>query len=164
MIRHRWLFAVSSVVLLGSIGRIVLNPVISRGADRRIGSEEFFRVEEESGVKLYAPTTLPSGVSVSPTGTIRGARRMLQDFSNQEERSVLIMAQEPRSEDRDRYNHSVFIKPALARARVKGQPAYFINGSSGERRLFWNEPETAIILSSMVLDDRNLLEIAESVR
>ena len=164
MLRHRWLLAVSSVIVVGSIGRIVLNPIISRGADRRIASEDFFHAEEELGVKLYAPTWLPGGGRVGTSGTVRGAKRILQDYSDSQDRALLIVAQEPRSPERDDYNRGVFVKRARARATVKGNPAYFINGSSGERRLFWNEPETAVIISSMILTDRDLLTIADKVR
>jgi hypothetical protein len=164
MLRNRWLLAVSSVIVVGSIGRIVLNPIISRGADRRIASDDFFRAEEELGVKLYAPTWLPHEGRIGTGGTIRGAKRILQDYTDNQERSLLIMAQEPRNPDRDRYNKGVFVTAARARGTVRGKPAYFINGSSGERRLFWNEPETAVIISSMVLSDRDLLEIAEKIR
>jgi hypothetical protein len=57
-----------------------------------------------------------------------------------------------------------FAQRAEAKAVVKGKPAYFVTGASGERRLFWNEPDNAIIISSTVLNDRELLEIAQKVR
>lgn len=164
MPRNRWLLAVSTLIVLGSVGRVVLNPVVSRGADRRIASEDLSKMEEKLGTRLYAPTWLPYGGRVGRTGTLKGAKRILQDFVDDQDRSILIMAQEPRSAERDRYHAGRFAERAEAKAVVKGKPAYFVTGSSGERRLFWNEPDNAIIISSTVLNDRELLEIAQKVR
>jgi len=164
MLRNRWLLAVSTLILFGSVGRVVLNPIVSRGADRRIASEDFSKLEEELGTRLYAPTWLPYGGRVGTMGTLKGARRVLQDYCDRDDRSILIMAQEQRTEDRDRYHIGKFVKRAEAKALVKGGPAYFVTGSSGERRLFWNEADAAIIISSTVLNDRELLEIAQKVR
>lgn len=164
MSRNRWLLAVSTLILLGSVGRVVLNPVVSRGADRRIASEDLPKLEEKLGTRLYAPTWLPYGGRVGTVGTLKGAKRILQDFTDLQDRSILIMAQERRSKERDRYHTDKFEKQAEAKALVKGHPAYFVTGSSGERRLFWNEPDNAIIISSTVLNDHELLEIAQKVR
>lgn len=164
MLRNRWLLAVSMLILVGSVGRVVLNPIVSRGADRRISSEELPKLEEALGTRLYAPTWLPYGGRAGKSGALKGAKRVLQDFSDPQERSILIMAQEPRSEDRDLYHTSKFAKCAEAKAVVKGHPAYFITGASGERRLFWNEPDNAIIISSTVLNDRELLQVAQNIR
>jgi hypothetical protein len=164
MSRNRWLLAVSTLILFGSVGRVLLNPIVSRGADRRIASEDLPKLEEQFGTRLYAPTWLPYGGHVGTTGTMKGARRILQDFSDQQDRSILIMAQERRTAERDQYHAGKFASRAEAKALVKGSPAYFVTGASGERRLFWNEPETAVIISSTVLNDRELLEVAQKVR
>lgn len=164
MPRNRWLLVISVLILMGSVGRLVLNPIVSRGADRRIASEELSQMEQESGTRLYAPTWLPLEGRIGRGGVLKGAKRILQDFSDPQERSILIMAQEPRCEDRDRYHARTFADVAEAKAQVNGRTAYFVTGSSGERRLFWNEPDNAIILSSTVLNDRQLLEVAQKVR
>jgi hypothetical protein len=164
MARNRWLFSISAFVLVGSVGRVLLNPVISRGADRRIAADAVFRIEQETGRHIYAPTWLPAGGHVGGTGVLQGAKRLLQDYSGEEDRPILIVAQEPRTAERDRYHHGIFVLRAAARTTIKGKPAYLLTGSSGERRLFWNEEDTAIILSTMALNDEELCKIGENVR
>jgi len=161
---NRWLLSFSALVVAGSVGRVVLNPVTSRGADRRIASDDLFRIEQESGKHIYAPTWLPQGGRVGEAGLRQGANRMLQDFSAEDDRPMLIVAQESRTLVRDNYHQRIFVKRALARADVNGKPGYIVTGSSGERRLFWNEEDAAIILSSMILDDADLVKIAQNMR
>lgn len=161
---NRWLLSVSALVVVGSVGRVLLNPVTSRGADRRIASDDLFRIEQESGKHIYAPTWLPKGGRVGEAGILQGKNRMLQDFSADDDRPMLIVAQEPRTSVRDKYHQRIFVKRAAARTDVNGKPAYMVTGSSGERRIFWNEEDAAIILSSMMLDDADLVKIAQNMR
>lgn len=76
----------------------------------------------------------------------------------------MILAQERRSTDRDRYHRKRFMSAAEARADINGKKGYFVTGTSGERRLFWNEPEMAVILSSTSLSDDDMVKIARSIR
>ncbi|MGV3724582.1 MAG: hypothetical protein ACO1SX_27110 [Actinomycetota bacterium] len=164
MIRNRWLFSISAFVLIGSVGRVLLYPIISRGADRRIAADDLFRIEQETGKHLYAPTWLPEGGHVGEIGILQGANRMLQDFTGEGDRPILIIAQETRTAERDSYHRRLFETEAGGRTTVRGKPAFLVTGSSGERRLFWNEKDTAIILSTMALTDNELRKIGESMR
>jgi hypothetical protein len=164
MARNRWLLGVSAFVVLGSVGQAVLSPIVSRGAERRIADEAMFRYELETGKHVFAPTWLPREGKVGQIGFRKGARRLLLDYNDAESRPLLIVAQEARSPERDQYHQRLFRDRADARARVRGANAYLITGTSGERRLFWNEGDTAIILSSMILDDEELVKIGERMR
>lgn len=164
MQRNRWLFSISAFILVGSLGRVLLNPIISRGADRRIAADELHQMEQKSGKHVYAPTWLPKGGHVGEIGILMGAKRLLQDYQGADDQPILILAQEPRNADRDAYHRRIFETRASARTLINGKPAFLTTGASGERRLFWNEAETAIILSTMALDDGDLRKIAENVR
>ena len=88
---------------------------------------------------------------------------MLQDFLDKEERTLCILSQEKRTKDRDGYHDKIFVKRADTEANVNGLPAYFVTGDTGERRLFWLQPETALILSSTVLTDSEMIQVAGKV-
>ena len=163
MSRKYWLVALPVVLLLGFSGRNLIVPVITRGADRRIVSEEFTKFEGRIGHHLYAPTWLPKGGRPDDDGPTQGAKRILTDYSDDDDRILLILAQERRTEDRDRYHGRVFTARAEAQAQINDATGYFITGSNGERRLFWNEPDMALIMSSSTLSDDELLKIARAV-
>jgi hypothetical protein len=93
-----------------------------------------------------------------------GAHRILQVFEDDGERSVAILAQERRTAERDAYHQKRFVKIAEGRAEINGQHGYLFNGTSGERRLFWNEPQMALIVSSTSLTDDELIRIARSCK
>jgi hypothetical protein len=164
MARGRWLFAVPVLAVIGFGGKSVLAPSISRGADRRILSEKALDLEAELGYHLYAPTWLPNQGSVGTLGALKGAKRILQDFTDKDGRALLILSLEPRCPERDRYHQAIFEKRADARGDVNGKRGYFVTGSGGERRLFWNEDKMAVIVSSCVLTDEDLLKIAQKVQ
>lgn len=163
MSRKYWLVALPVVLLLGFAGRNLIFPVVTRGADRRVVSEAFTTFESRVGYHLYAPTWLPEGGRPDEDGPTQGAKRILTDYSDGEDRILLILAQELRTEERDRYHGRVFRARAEAQAEIGDATGYFITGSNGERRLFWNEPEMALIMSSSTLPDDVLLKIARTV-
>jgi hypothetical protein len=161
--RH-WLLVVPVLLFLGLGSRIFLNPAASRGADHRIMTDRLLELEAKVGYHLYAPTWLPNEGRTGNVGAMQGAKRILQDFTDNQERSLCILSQERRNEDRDRYHKRIFVSRAEARGKVGSRTAYFVTGSSGERRLFWNEKDAALILSSCVLTDQELLEVAQKVK
>src|SRR6266498_6024829 len=132
MSRRRWLYVTPAVLALGAGGWGLLNPMITRGADRRIMDRRLLEIEHTSHRHLYAPTWLPNGGRVGVNGTMQGARRVLQDFQDKDERLLCILAQEPRDAGRDRYNGRIFVKAADARADINGKPAYFVTGVMGD--------------------------------
>jgi hypothetical protein len=77
---------------------------------------------------------------------------------------MVILAQEKRTPERDRYHKDRFTRRAEAKADINGETGYFVTGSSGERRLFWNQDEMAVIISSTFLSDDDLIKVARSVR
>jgi hypothetical protein len=163
MVRRQWLFVVPALLLVGGSGWRFLNPAASRAADRRIADERLFELEKERGQHMYAPTWLPHGGRVG-AGTRVGRHRILQDFADKADRSIAILAQEARNEERDTYHRKRFMNLAEAKAEVNGKPGFFVTGSSGERRLFWMEQDAALILSSNVLTDEELVLVAHQVR
>ena len=142
----------------------MLYPTITRGSDGRIINAQFLALEERLGHHLYAPTWLPYRGRIGSMGAMQGARRVLQDFADEQDRLLCILSQEQRTDERDGYHGRLFVKNADARGDVNGTPGYFITGDSGERRLFWNEEKDALILSSSVLTDDELLQVARKVR
>jgi hypothetical protein len=160
---RRWWVITPALLLLGAGGWKLLDPIRARG-DGRIADAQLRQLEASAQRHLFAPTWLPRGGKVGVRGTLQGARRVLQDFTDREGAALCILAQEPRGEERDRYNKRVFITAADARAEVNGAPAYFVTGSMGERRLFWQVDSTALILSGYALSDQELLQIARSTR
>lgn len=163
MARKQWLVVVPLALLLGAGGR-VLAPSISRAAGGRIVDGQFGTLEASLGYHLYAPTWLPYDGRVGTLGALQGARRIMQDFTDRDDRALCILSQERRTPERDRYHERIFMKRADARASVNGKGGYLITGSSGERRLYWSEEDMALILSSTVLTDAELVQVAEKVR
>jgi len=163
MAQRQWLLALPVLVFLGVGGRMVY-PALTGGADRRIADTGLHTMEGKLGYHLYAPTWLPDGGHVGTIGTLQGKFRILQDFTDASNQSMLFLAQERRTDNRDQYHQRRFVKEADARADVNGKPGYFITGSNGERRLFWNEPDMALILSSSTLSDEMLVKVAREVR
>jgi hypothetical protein len=164
MARRHWLLTVPLVLLLGIAGRTFVVPELTRGAERRIEDPQLAVIAAELGHHLYAPTWLPHEGRVGSLGVRRGNFRILQDFTDNQDRSLCILAQERRSAQRDGYHETLFAAKPDATAMVGDARGYFVTGTNGERRLFWNEPETALILSSAVLTDEELLRIAEKIR
>jgi uncharacterized protein DUF4367 len=164
MAHKQWLLIAPVVLLLGAAGGILVNPASTRGADRRIVDKELLSLERRMGHHLYAPTWLPYGGRVGTTGTMQGEHRILQDYSDSQDRTLVFLAQERRRAERDRYHVRLFERRAEATADINGKRGYFITGTTGERRLFWNETEMAIILSSCVLTDEEMVKVARSVK
>lgn len=164
MARKQMLMVVPMALVLGMGGKLLLLPQVTRGASERIADSRLEQMEAKLGHHLYAPTWLPHGGRVGTTGVMRGARRILQDFSDNQERSLCILSQEPRTQQRDQYHTRIFSRQAEASGDVNGSAGYFITGDTGERRLFWNQKDMAVILSSCVLSDEEMLRVARAVR
>ena len=98
-------------------------------------------------------------------GTRQGVHRILRDYTDPATSPICILAQERRTPERDKYHHERMEGPADAKGEIaKGKIGYFLTGDSGERRLFWFEPDMALILSSNVMSDPELLQVAKGVR
>jgi hypothetical protein len=164
MTRNQWLFVVTAPIAFGSMGRVFFAPGSAHGADGRLVNAEFVQTEKNLGHHLYAPTWLPQGGHIGRYGPTQGAKRILQDYWSKDDRSLIILSQERRNDDRDRYHTRIFKSRMEAKADINGKAGYFVTGSSGERRLFWNEPETALIISSSMLSDQELVDIARKIR
>jgi hypothetical protein len=165
MLQKQWLLAIPVFLLLGWGGHALVSPLESRGADRRVVDDQFLALEAKVGYHLYAPTWLPRGGKVGTIGAMQGAKRILQDFSDGEDRSLCILSQEPRTEERDEYHARIFKERAEVQAEVTPETkGYFVTGSSGERRLYWNQERMALILSSNSLTDEEMLQVARRIR
>lgn len=164
MSRKPWLWAAPAAALLG-LGSwsyfIAPTPV---GAGERIVGEDFIRIERKLGYHLYAPTWLPHDGRRGTNGAKIGHFRVLYDYVYADDRPLLFVAQERRTAERDRYNRRVFVEPAEAEARIGNKPGYLVTGKTGEHRLYWNEPDSAVILSSPVLSFEELVEVAHKMR
>lgn len=163
MTRRQWLMAVPVVGLAGG-GWLAFRPSARGRADQQYVTEQLRQMQQKLGRHLYCPTWLPANARPGPNGVVQGRHRVLQEFSIPGDRSVVILAQEPRSEERDRYHQRLFVRVADARADLNGRTGYFITGTSGERRLFWNTDDSALILSSTWLDDEQMTRVARSIR
>lgn len=164
MPQKSWTVVAPLLVLLGLFGSLVLNPILTRGADPRIADERLYNLEKKVGYHLYAPTWLPYSGKVGVQGPLQGRVRILQDFIDDQERSLCILSQERRRPERDDYHKRIFVKKAEATVDVEGEKGYFITGNGGERRLFWHTDASAVILSSCVLSDEEMTDIARKVR
>lgn len=164
MTRRHWMLTVPLLLMLLVGGRLFLGAETTNGANQRITDPHITALSEELGFHLYAPTYLPHEGTVGPLGLRRGKHRILQDFSDRFNRSVCILAQEKRNDSRDGYHRRLFQERAEATAMVGDAKGYFITGTNGERRLFWNQDEVALILSSSVLSDEELLKVACELR
>jgi hypothetical protein len=163
MTQKYWLLVLPILLGLGLGGKAVLNPHTA-GADQRLMDPDFVALERQTGRHLYAPTWLPYQGRIGKLGSLQGVHRILQDFTDNQERALVMVAQEPRTHERDAYNRRIFQVHAEAKADVNGMAGYYITGSGGERRLFWNTSDTSVILSSCILTDDELLMIARKVK
>ena len=163
MVQRQWLVVVPLALLLGAGGR-ALAPSVARGTGGRIVDGKFASLEASLGYHLYAPTWLPYDGRVGTLGALQGAHRIMEDFTDKDDRALCILSQERRTPKRDEYHERVFVKRADARASINGKQGYFITGNSGERRLFWAEADMTLILSSTVLTDPELVQVAEKVK
>ena len=165
MLRTKWFVVAPVVLLLGGLGgRALWSPTITRGADGRIMADGVIACEEKVGHHLYAPTWLPYDGRVGALGVRVGAKRVLQDVTDNQDRTLCILAQEKRTADRDVYHRRIFRDRSDSTAALGERTGYFVRGTSGERRLFWEEKDVALVLSSNILTDQELAEIAVKVR
>lgn len=163
--RQTW-YALTPVALVLAVGAWILprwaRPSQVEGG--RIADTSIHRVEQDVGHHLYAPTWLPNGARAGSQGAIRGALRVMQEFVDSKGRTLLILAQERRSSARDEYHRDMFEVRAKSRVNFDGKTGYFVNGPTGERRLFWKEADASLIASANYLSDLELVRIARSVR
>jgi len=162
MARKQWLFVAPALLLVGG-GGWKLAGLPARAPDGRIVHPEALSLERQLGRHLYAPSWLPTGAR---PGMVReGRHRVLFDYQDPTERSLFIVAQEPRNDERDAYHAKRFVRPSDSRAPIDADSTgYFITGTSGERRLFWHTADTSVILSSTMLGDEDLVRLAQSFR
>jgi hypothetical protein len=135
------------------------------GSDPRLVTREFHRLESKLDRRLYAPTAMPPGLNLSPDDSpIAGAHRVMQAYVSQSAEWGLIVAQELRNADRDAYHRRVFMAKPDRRVDLNGKTGFFVTGQTGERRLFWEEADAALIISSGNLPDESLVAVALTVR
>jgi hypothetical protein len=160
MARKQWLFVAPALLVVGGGWKLASGPPTA--PDGRIVTRETLDLEEKLGRHLYAPSWLPAG---GKPGMVREGRfRVLIDYQDATERSMFIVAQEPRTQERDEYHEQRFVKPSDAKAQLNDTTGYFITGNSGERRLYWKTDDTSVIVSSTMLEDDEMTRVAQSVR
>jgi len=165
MTRPRWLFFCPLLLLAGVGGFQVLKPHPHRTADGRLATPAFLALEQQLGRRLRAPTWLPRGGRVGSAQPTLGARRVLQDYCTDRGENLAIISQEPRSAERDKYHDHLFQRKAEATVEFgSGRLGYVLHGPSGERRLFWREKDSSVVISSPVLSYKELIEIATRMR
>jgi hypothetical protein len=126
--------------------------------------KQLLDLEKQLGHKVFAPTWLPRGGKMGPRGAKTGAHRVQQDFYDGRDEPMMVLSQERRSADRDKYNQRIFERRAESTTEINGKPAYFVTGPGGERRLFWQDDTTSLIVSSTMLDDEELAKVARRIQ
>jgi len=135
-----------------------------KGSDPRLCDPEMLQMEKRLGRHLYAPTWLPEDVKPVENFTRDGVHRVLCNFADASNQRGIILAQEPRSADRDRYHKERILPLADLQATIGSERAYFMWGKSSERRLFWRNRNSWFVLSSFSLSDAELLKVGQSLK
>src|SRR5690349_3809664 len=102
---RRW--AVMGAVVFAASGAGTLHFLGARsqnGNDPRLCDSQMLRMEKRLGRHLYAPTWLPDDIKPIENFTRDGVHRVLCNFSDTSNQRGIILAQEPRSAERDRYH------------------------------------------------------------
>ena len=160
-----WKWTAPTVLLLGVSTGLAMRPATpTSSAPLHPHGPALRRLQTELGRKIYTVGWAPIGTRLGESGIKRGARRILQPFATAQGATCFILSQEPRNPSRDAYHRKLFIDRAGARVDLDGKTGYLVDGASGERRLFWNEKDTALIVSSVILSDDELIRIALGVR
>jgi hypothetical protein len=134
------------------------------GSDPRLVTSDFRQLETRLERRLYAPTSMPAGLNLMPDRSpTTGAHRVMQAYVTQNAELGLILAQEPRNPERDAYHRRLFKTRAERKVDLNGKRGYIITGHTGERRLYWEEEATSLILSSARLPDETLVAVALTV-
>lgn len=163
--KPNWKWTAPTVLLFGVSAGLAIRPATPTSSlPLHAHGPALRRLQTELGRKVYSVTWAPTGVRLGESGIKRGARRILQPFATEQGATCFILSQEPRTPARDAYHRKLFIDRAGARVDLDGKTGYLVNGASGERRLFWNEKDTALIVSSVLLSDDDLIRIALGVR
>lgn len=135
------------------------------GSDPRLITREFRQLETSLDRSLYAPTSMPAGLNLVPDQSpTAGAHRVMQAYINHNAELGLILSQEPRNPERDAYHKRLFMINAERKVDLDGKRGYIITGHTGERRLYWEEEEASLILSSANLPDEILVAVALTVK
>jgi hypothetical protein len=135
------------------------------GSDPRLVAPKFRQLEAQLDRRLYAPISMPAGLDLVPDPNPNaGAHRVMQAYMNRNGELAMILAQEPRNPKRDAYHHRLFALNPDRKVDLDGKRGYFITGQTGERRLYWEEEEASVILSSSTLPDEMIEAIALKVR
>jgi hypothetical protein len=163
MLRYKAILALI-VIGAGGAGTLGFYRGHARKSDGRFCDPQMLSIEKRLGRHLYAPTWLPQGVVPTEYSTRVGAFRVLCDFSDPVTQRAVILAQEPRKPARDRYHQTQILPHADMQAPLGSEKGYFMWGPSGDRRLFWRNRESWLLVSSFQLTDMELLKIAQSVR
>jgi hypothetical protein len=150
-------------LLAVALGRLALSSGPAAG-DGRIHDTSFAKLESHLGRRLWAPTWLPSGMEPVEGGCIQGVYRVLANYENRRTETGMILGQEPRSTERDRYHRDRILPRADTKATIGDQTGYFIVDQTGQRRLFWPTEDSWLVVSSYHMTDEDLLHIAQSVR
>jgi len=162
---RRW--AVMGAVVFAASGAGTLHYLGAHNhkvGDGRLCDSQLLQMEKRLRRHLYAPTWLPEDVKPVENLTRDGVHRVLCDFSDASNQRGLILAQEPRSPERDRYHKERILPTSDLQATVGSERAYFMWGKSGERRLFWRNRESWFVVSSFALSDAELLKVAQSMK
>lgn len=133
--------------------------------DRRHVTPGFYALEKRLGYPLYALTRVPPSLSLHPEEEpTTGARRVMLAYLNQNAELGVILAQERANPERDAYMQQTFVRNPERQVSVHGRPAYFVNGTTGDRRLYWRDADRHLILSGSNFPDDLLVELAEGVQ
>lgn len=122
-------------------------------------NDPFRSVEKQIGFHLYRPSRLPYNMKLADNGVIKGANRVVWAYTS-EDYSVHV-GQEKRTPMRDRYNLNEFEGQT---AKVNGRLATFSRDEFGHWRLFWQTDDATLLLTSANLSQKEMIQVAESMR
>jgi hypothetical protein len=122
-------------------------------------NDPFRLMERKIGFHLYQPAFLPYRMELADNGIVRGAYRIVWAYTSEE--YSLHVGQERRNPERDDYNKREFEGQS---AQVNGRPAMFTRDQFGHWRLFWQTDDATLILTSANLNQKEMIQIAESMQ
>lgn len=160
--RRKHLWAIPLLLLAGA-GVVLFQQVRARSGGARIVDGEFYVIERQTGRRLFAPTWLPPSYGLGARGTVVGEFRILIDYESHDRNSTLIVAQEPRSPERDAYNVRMINRQLDLKTEIHGGPAWILRGQMGDRRIVWATDDSWIIIASSTVEPDQLLRVARSV-
>jgi hypothetical protein len=162
--KPRWTLAAVLGIGVLAVPLTRLLPLHPASQDGRIHEGSFTKLEGALGRHLWAPTWLPEGMVPVDGGSLQGVHRVLTNYENPSTQVALIVAQEPRTPDRDRYHRERILPRADIKASIGEQRGYFMRDVTGQRRLFWHTDDCWIAVSSYHMTDDELLRVAQSLQ